>query len=515
MQNTKAKTAIPLKLMLIAITTLLYSPTILAESKVVTFLKKHIAPEHKLLRIDPECAPFSAEIDPITPAYSKIFTHNNEPIKSWSHTDLFYKTSTGKTWWVLTCNRSEADTSAISTLLQPNMFSETELHSFEHFRLFRLERKEGPIFEGKDLERDKISIRLHPVVVAGGLITDIQSHPEFPDILFASTHDGILKACSMTTNLCPDILRVPTHAVAELGFLGFAFHPNFKENRRVFLRYDVKGSGHIHRNRVSEITFPKDGYSPLDLTKERIIFETDQVGPYHSGGQINFGPDGMLYIGLGESERIGTRSLASLRGKLLRISVDQQTRKGDDQKAYGIPKNNPFTKTAGALPEIWAWGFRNPWRFAFDRKGRIWLGDVGENTIEELDIVESGGDYGWDVREGTTCFNNHTDCPKLKSDKAPIHEYRRDEGNAVIGGTFNTSQKKSALQGKYIFGDGVSGRLWAIDPDTTTAKRPAKIFSLGRWPIFISTFGRTAQGDVVVQAFTGPVYRVDAVTAAQ
>ena len=220
----------------------------------------------------------------------------------------------------------------------------------------------------------------------------------------------------------------------EEGLLGLAFHPKFRQTGELFAFYtprDESGVNVVSRFRAA----PGDPTRADPATEERLL-KIEKPFWNHDGGTIAFGPDGMLYIthgdgGSGNDPFDNGQSLASLLGTILRIDVDRR----DPGKAYAIPKDNPFVNTEGARPEIWAYGFRNVWRMAFDPKtGRLWAGDVGQNLYEEIDIVERGGNYGWNRREGLHPFGPRGTGPR-KGLTDPIWEYNHDVGRSITGGT--------------------------------------------------------------------------------
>jgi glucose/arabinose dehydrogenase len=193
---------------------------------------------------------------------------------------------------------------------------------------------------------------------------------------------------------------------------------------------------------------------------------------------------------------------------MLRIDVDAR----DGKKAYGIPKDNPFLTQKGFAPEVWAWGLRNPWRYTFDPRGRLIVADVGQNKWEEVSVVEAGKNHGWRVKDASHCYRPDHGCSS-KGFTDPWLEYGRADGGSITGGYVYTGSQIPPLKGKYIFGDFVSGRLWAATlPKTGMESKTTREFSaLGRWPISPSTFGRSPDGEVLVGDFTrGIVYRVAA-----
>jgi len=244
----------------------------------------------------------------------------------------------------------------------------------------------------------------------------------------------------------------------EMGLLGLAFHPNFKQNGYFFVNYtkDNPRKTVISRFKVSPTA------NRVDPSAETILLKFRQPYANHNGGKVAFGPDGMLYIATGDGGSGGDphnngQSLRTYLAKILRIDVDKT-----DKGHYGIPTDNPFVKTEGALPEIYAYGLRNPWRFSFDAQtGQLWTGDVGQNEIEEIDIVTKGGNYGWRLKEARQCYNPKSNCNEGQLID-PIHQYPHSEGISVTGGYVYRGKSIPALQGKYIYGDFGMGKIWAL-----------------------------------------------------
>ncbi len=285
--------------------------------------------------------------------------------------------------------------------------------------------------------------------------------------------------------------RVNSGAHGEAGLLGMAFHPQFASNREVFLSYTGYGGATNLRTVISRFQSHDNG-ATLDPASEQILLTVDQPYGNHNGGGIAFGPDGFLYIGLGDGGSGGdpqnrAQNLDSLLGKFLRIDVDGGT-------PYAIPPTNPF-RDGGGRPEIYAWGVRNPWRWSFDRAtGALWAGDVGQNALEEVDHIVLGGNYGWRIKEGDQCYN-----PKPCSSAGlvdPIVQYPRSEGVSITGGYVYRGTAIPALVGRFIYGDFGSGRIWAIANDATTGAPTPQLLvdtSFG-----ISSFGELADGEVLL-----------------
>jgi glucose/arabinose dehydrogenase len=280
----------------------------------------------------------------------------------------------------------------------------------------------------------------------------------------------------------------------EQGLLGMAFHPNYKNNGEFFVFYSVrkpKLTNVLSRFRVS-----KEDPDKADPNSEEELLRLSRPFWNHDGGTICFGPDGHLYVVVGDGGAANDpfkngQNLKTLLGKILRIDVNGR----DGGKKYGIPKDNPFVDTPGHAPEIWAYGVRNPWRIAFDRKtGWLWAGDVGQNLYEEIDIITKGGNYGWNIREGFHPFSVNGVGPR-KDLQEPIWEYHHDVGKSITGGTVYRGKKLPELEGHYVYGDYVSSRIWALKYDDgkrrVVANRP---LAKANVPIF--SFGEDERGEL-------------------
>jgi glucose/arabinose dehydrogenase len=288
----------------------------------------------------------------------------------------------------------------------------------------------------------------------------------------------------------------------EKGLLGLAFHPSFSTNGRFFVNYTRRLSNNNQLQTViAEFTVSSTDPSRADASTERQLMVIDQPFDNHNGGQLAFGPDGFLYIGLGDGGGAGdpsgnAQNTNVLLGKILRIGVDQPFATG---KQYATPSDNPFA-SGGGLPEVWAYGLRNPWRFSFDRAtGRIFTGDVGQDTWEEVDIITKGGNFGWNIMEGNHCFPPGVASCNMTGLIPPITEYGRGSngGISVIGGFVYNGTTMPDLVGAYVFGDLQSGHVWALKPDAAGNWQQILVLSHNRT---ISSFG---------QDFAGELYLVD------
>lgn len=264
-------------------------------------------------------------------------------------------------------------------------------------------------------------------------------------------------------------LDKPNKIYSEKGLLGIAFHPQFKTNGRFFIYYSARSLNPDSDNKgiLSEYKVSAVNADLADVSSEKIIMEVEEPEANHNGGQIAFGPDGFLYIGLGDGGGAGDKhgiagngqNLNTHLGKILRIDVNEPVQKiesaslvpfENSKPAYTVPADNPFVARKDAKPEIWAYGLRNPWRFSFDRKtGRLFCADVGQNKWEEIDIIERGKNYGWRIMEGSHCYNPDTHCAQDDLE-LPIAEYSHETGVSVIGGFVYRGADIPTLQGKYI-----------------------------------------------------------------
>jgi glucose/arabinose dehydrogenase len=297
--------------------------------------------------------------------------------------------------------------------------------------------------------------------------TDVQSARDGSNRLFVVEQDGVIRvfnnnADEKTSTVFLDLRSRVNHSGNEMGMLGLAFHPDFKVHPEFFVDYTAsKMTKRI--TRVSRFMVARSAAaSPED---EETVIEINQPYANHNGGQVAFGPDGMLYIALGDGGSAGdpqgnAQNTGSLLGKLLRIDISKSP--------YAIPPDNPFASGAhGARGEIFAYGLRNPWRFSFDRaSGELWAGDVGQNTYEEIDRIEKGKNYGWDCREAAHPFQPVSEqcdlCRAARDLVDPVWEYGRSEGISVTGGYVYRGHALPDLAGWYVYADYGTGNVWAL-----------------------------------------------------
>lgn len=290
----------------------------------------------------------------------------------------------------------------------------------------------------------------------------------------------------------------------ELGLLGLAFHPNFAENGRFFVNYTARTGG-LH-SAISEFRV-NDHPDQADPRIERILLTVPQPYSNHNGGDIAFGPDGLLYVALGDGGSFNDphgngQNLSSMLGKILRIDVDRS----EGKKSYGVPPDNPFVTRKNAAPEVWAYGLRNPWRFAFDPgTGRLFAGDVGQKAREEIDIITKGRNYGWNVMEGTICTPGVNPTCKTTGFEPPILDYPRSEGTVVIGGRVYRGHAIPSLCGVYVYGDFGNGRIWGLRFDGGAAIEQQKLLESGR---SIAAFGQDEQLELYVVDYAGEILKI-------
>lgn len=296
---------------------------------------------------------------------------------------------------------------------------------------------------------------------------------------------------------------------SEMGLLGLAFHPNYKTNGRFFVYYsapkDEKGSD--HQSILAQYQRDPDNPQKALPASGKVVLKIDQPASNHNGGTLKFGPDAMLYLGLGDGggggDRFGStgngQNLETLLGKIIRIDVDKTP--------YGIPADNPFVGKAGR-DEIYAYGLRNPWKFSFDARGRLWCADVGQNQWEEVNLIEKGGNYGWRIMEGNHCFNPAKDC-NTRGLKRPIYEYNHNTGMvSVIGGYFYRGKKVPALKNRYFFGDW-KGDLMCLQAKGDGWEMLSVKLTDQKTAGYINSFGEDAAGELYVLSQTqmGPKNR--------
>ena len=299
----------------------------------------------------------------------------------------------------------------------------------------------------------------------------------------------------------------------EEGFLGFAFALGYSSNHHIFTYWSRKtgGSGRstTRESVIARYTTVKDGDSiTADPESKLEILQIEQPWGNHNGGTIVFGPDGMLYVALGDGGAANDphgngQDLATLLASILRIDV----RGASEAEPYTVPADNPFVLTEGARGEIWAYGLRNPWRIAFDRvTGELWCGDVGQNLHEEVDRIEKGGNYGWSLMEATHPFppGEERSGELVAGMIAPVAEYPRSAGISVTGGHVYRGKRLPELVGRYVYGDFAMRTVWAVREVRDGGAND--VLELGRAPAPLASFGELPGGELVALCFDGHIY---------
>ncbi len=320
------------------------------------------------------------------------------------------------------------------------------------------------------------------------------------DRLFAIAQRGLVYSfpntpdasqAKIVLDLHDTVSQFPSRGANEQGLLGLAMHPNFNENGQFFVCYTRDGS---HQSVVSRFEVNDSGVA--NRASEKVILELDQPYQNHNGGSIEFGPDGYLYVSFGDG---GSRNdpvesgqdRNQLLGSVLRIDIDH----AQGNLAYAIPQDNPFVNADGARPEVFAYGLRNPWRIAFDKKtGKLWCGDVGQELWEEVNILTAGGNYGWSNREGNYSFGPRPTFPGVSEPIDPVWAYDHSVGKSITGGRVYRSDRVPELNGKYLYADYVSGAVWALGVDDAgVAQTNEQLVEKG---IAVLAFGEDQNGEV-------------------
>ena len=390
---------------------------------------------------------------------------------------------------------------------------------------------------------NKILLTLFPIFLMAGelslssiLVADgfkkplfITSYPTDSNLLYVVEQAGRIMVINNGKKLGQPFLDInkqvvdPSRPGDERGLLGFALHPDFTNNGKFYVNY-MNNDGFTVLSEFSKQTREK-----ADPSSERIMFDLKQPYRNHNGGHLEFGPDGYLYISIGDGGKAGDplkagQDLNTLFGKIIRIDVDQ--------KPYGIPKSNPFYGQKDKRGEIWAWGLRNVWRFSFDRdNGDIYYGDVGQNKWEEVNYepnTSKGGiNYGWSIMEANHCYDPKENCNQVGL-TPPILEYPNDanymivlggggqentDGCSVTGGYVYRGTQIKNLMGYYMFGDYCSGNIWTfkvVNSKITDFQNRTEEINLGNgeFTTYISSFGEDADGELYIVEYNGGIYRL-------
>ena len=322
--------------------------------------------------------------------------------------------------------------------------------------------------------------------------------------LFIVQQGGVISIIKNGSVLATPFLDISSRVLTdgERGLLGLAFHPDYASNGKFYLDFVGQG-GNI---RIAEVKVSSDP-NVANITSLRILLQIPhQQFDNHNGGQIAFGSDGYLYIGVGDGGSEGDpygngQNLDTLLGKILRIDVDHKS-KG---KQYAVPSTNPFINKKNAKPEIWTYGMRNPWRFSFDSAtGKLYCGDVGQDRYEEVDLIQRGKNYGWNIMEGFVCYDPMTGCDK-KGLTLPLVVYSHSIGDAIMGGYVYRGSAMPAFVGQYFFGDYGSGKIFSMT-HTGKSYQYSQLLDGG---FSLTSFGVNEAGELFVSDYgNGIVYQI-------
>jgi uncharacterized repeat protein (TIGR03806 family) len=374
------------------------------------------------------------------------------------------------------------------------------------------ERPSNPTCVAVDRPASDVAIALTPVFGALAFHTPVamEQAPGDGSRWYVVEKSGTVKVFANEADIAAsstfiDVASLLQTAGQETGLLGMAFHPDFATNGYVYLSFTGDVDGQL--SSVIERFTSTDGGATATVGSGKVILTISQPYSNHNGGNILFGPDGYLYAGFGDGGSEGDprgngQDTSLLLSKMLRIDVD-----GGDP--YAIPADNPFADGQGGRPEIYANGLRNPWRWSFDRAtGDLWVGDVGQDAWEEIDIVENGGNYGWSEKEGTHCYAADSPCDNPEWID-PIVEYGHDEGASVCGGYVYRGTANPDLVGTYLFADTYEGTIWGLTFDPIGGE-PHRVELAGATGLFVTSFGEGVDGELyVVDYGGGRLYRVD------
>ncbi|MBX7187020.1 MAG: PQQ-dependent sugar dehydrogenase [Vicinamibacteria bacterium] len=359
-----------------------------------------------------------------------------------------------------------------------------------------------------------------PALIATRVVTglssplDLQSAPGDRARLFVVEQAGRIRIVRSGSLLPSPFLDISARISSggERGLLGLAFHPQYGTNGRFFVNYTDRNGD----TRISEFRAAAPAGDTADAASERELMFVRQPFSNHNGGGLAFGPDGFLYIGLGDGGSGGdpqgnAQNLGTRLGKMLRIDVNGAA-------PFAVPPDNPLAGRAGALPEIWAWGLRNPWRFSFDRgTGDLYIGDVGQGALEEIDVGlasrRGGENYGWNTMEGSRCYSPSSGC-NMSGLTLPVTDYGRGDGFSVTGGVVYRGCRMPGYAGQYFYADYGSGMIRSFRLDgsgraTDPRDWTAALGGAARVIRNPSSFGVDADGEIYIVDYDGEVYRID------
>ena len=339
-------------------------------------------------------------------------------------------------------------------------------------------------------------------------LTNLAQADDGLDRFFVTEQVGFIRVFSddqlaTGANIFLDITDRVSEATNEEGLLGLAFDPDYQNNGHFYIHYSAANP---RRSVVSRFSVSQNDPNTADQGSEFVIIEINQPFPNHNSGQLAFGLDGHLYVGLGDGGSGGDplghgQNKGTLLGSILRIDVSGVS----DDKNYRIPPDNPFVGVAGAREEIWAFGLRNPWRFAFDEHtGLLWLGDVGQSSQEEIDLVKKGLNYGWNIMEGGNCFSPSVNCDQTGLE-LPVVEYSHSDGCSVTGGDVYRNSELPSLLGAYVYGDFCSGKIWGLRYDGNTVTEHMLLVDSD---LSITSFGQDLAGNLFILSRNDGIFRL-------
>jgi glucose/arabinose dehydrogenase len=325
---------------------------------------------------------------------------------------------------------------------------------------------------------------------------DMQHADDGSNRLFVVEQAGVIKVFENSSSVSSSAvfldIKNKVTAGGERGLLGLAFHPDYESNGYFYVNYTA---GNPLKTIIARFKANQPSGNQADPSSETVLLTFDQPYSNHNGGSLQFGKDGFLYIATGDGGSGGdpqnnAQNRRSLLGKILRIDVN-----GIEKGTYSIPADNPFVKNSEQFrEEIFAYGLRNPWKISFDPEtDYLYAADVGQNEREEINLITKGGNYGWRIKEGVDCYNPSSNCNAAGLIE-PIHDYSQENGDrSITGGYIYTGDSLPGLKGKYIYGDFVSGRIWALEMDGDKKKNNTLLLENKGT---ISSFGRDAGGEV-------------------
>lgn len=358
-------------------------------------------------------------------------------------------------------------------------------------------------------------VTLKPVATGITAITEIVFFPNSNDQAMALSKAGELYWVNTLNQTKRIIHTFKVRTQVEEGLLGLVFAPNFKQSSLIYVHYST-GSGNRRIGRISEFQLNhSNSMNQASLSNERILIEVDQPFANHNGGHLEFGPDGYLYIGLGDGGSFGDphnngQNYKTWLGSMLRIDIRPTVNANQKViRPYSIPIDNPSNQSGHSkwLPEIYAIGLRNPWKFSFAKDGRLIAADVGQDLYEEISIIRKGENYGWNFQEGFHCYQPKQNC-QTNGLTEPIYEYSHSEGRSITGGYVYYGSKIKQLKNKYVFADFVTGFIRAIDLPYSN-QRVTHSLTVAKTNMLISTFGQSSDSELYLGDYkTGTIYKL-------